>query len=188
MFGVPEGWEPWIECLLKCLYARGMSWALFIDESGQDQRHSPYEVLAGLAVEDRQIWPLIRQLSDAQNHHFGMRLFEAYGKEAKAQKLLDRRTFKHAAQLGEISNARRRQLAKEILQDGTAVTRERLTALAQAKIAYCVFALKLALGHGAQAFASIVPLGAGPRARAGQKSLHRSAKITPTSLNASMLP
>jgi hypothetical protein len=160
MFGVPEGWEPWIECLLKCLYARGMSWALFIDESGQDQRHSPYEVLAGLAVEDRQIWPLIRQLSDAQNHHFGMRLFEAYGKEAKAQKLLDRRTFKHAAQLGEISNARRRQLAKEILQDGTAVTRERLTALAQAKIAYCVFALKLALGHGAQAFASIVPLGA----------------------------
>lgn len=134
-----------------------MSWALFIDESGQDQRQSPYEVLAGLAVEDRQIWPLIRQLSDAQNHYFGMRLFEAYGKEAKAQKLLDRRTFKHAAQLDEIPNGQRRQLAKEILLDGTAVTKARLTALAQAKIAYCAFALSLASKHGAQAFASIVP-------------------------------
>jgi hypothetical protein len=30
-----------------------MSWALFIDESGQDRRQSPYEVLAGVAVEDR---------------------------------------------------------------------------------------------------------------------------------------
>ncbi len=137
-----------------------MSWALFIDESGQDQRQSPYEVLAGLAVEDRKIWPLIRQLSDAQEHHFGMRLFEAYGKEAKAQKLLDRRTFKHAAQLVTIPLARRRQLAKEILEDGTAVTRERLTALGQAKIAYAAFALHLAKVHGAQAFASIVPQGA----------------------------
>ncbi|PSJ51359.1 DUF3800 domain-containing protein [Kumtagia ephedrae] len=134
-----------------------MSWALFIDESGQDQRQSPYEVLAGLAVEDRQIWPLIRQLSDAQEHHFGMRLFDAYGNEAKAQKLLDRRAFKHAAQLSTIPQGRRRQLAKEILEDGTAVTRERLTALGQAKIAYCSFALHLARQHGAQAFASIVP-------------------------------
>lgn len=40
-----------------------MSWAFFIDESGQDRRASPYEVLAALAVEDRKIWPLIRQLS-----------------------------------------------------------------------------------------------------------------------------
>lgn len=67
-----------------------MSWALFIDESGQDQRESPYEVLAGIAVEDRRIWPLIRQISDLQQHTFGMRLFEAYGKEAKAKQLLTR--------------------------------------------------------------------------------------------------
>lgn len=134
-----------------------MSWSLFIDESGQDQRHSPYEVLAGLAVEDRLIWPLIRQLSDAQEHFFGMRLFDAYGKEAKAQKLLDRRAFKHAAQLDAIPNARRRELVREILTDGTAATRERLTSLGQAKVAYCGFALRLARRHGARAFASIVP-------------------------------
>jgi hypothetical protein len=134
-----------------------MSWSLFIDESGQDRGPSPYEVLAGIAVEDRQIWPLIRQLSDAQEHHFGMRLFEAYGREAKAQKLLDRRTFRHAQQLDPIPTARRRTLAHEILPDGTAVSRERLTALGQAKVAYCLHALQITHAHGAKAFATIVP-------------------------------
>jgi len=135
-----------------------MSWTLFIDESGQDQRHSPYEVLAGIAVEDRKVWPLIRDLSDAQQHIFGMRLFEAYGREAKAQKLLDRKTFKHAAQLGPFEHVQRMQLARELLVDGTAVTRDRLTALGQAKIEYCRFSLDLARRHGAKVFATIVPL------------------------------
>lgn len=134
-----------------------MSWALFIDESGQDRRHSPYEVLAGLAVEDRRIWPLIRQLSDAQQLHFGMRLFEAYGREAKAKSLLNRSTFRHAAQMPPIPLDERGRLARELLIDGENVSRERLTALGQAKIAYCRFALRLARGHGAQVFATIVP-------------------------------
>ena len=30
-----------------------MAYFLFIDESGQDHRDSPYEVLAGVAIEDR---------------------------------------------------------------------------------------------------------------------------------------
>lgn len=134
-----------------------MSWAFFIDESGQDRRASPYEVLAGLAVEDRRIWPLIRQLSDAQQHFFGMRLAEAYGREAKAKKLLDVRTFRYAAQSPPIEPAERARLAHELLVDGTAVSRPRLTALGQAKIAYCLFALQLARQHGAQAFCTIVP-------------------------------
>lgn len=133
-----------------------MSWALFIDESGQDRRNSPYEVLAGVAIEDRKIWPLIRQLSDAQQHIFGMRLYQAYGQEAKAKELLKQKTFKHAAQLPAFDANARSRLAREILVDGTAVTRERLTALAQAKIAYCEFALDLARGHGAQVFATMV--------------------------------
>jgi hypothetical protein len=134
-----------------------MSWALFIDESGQDQRDSPYEVLAGIAVEDRQIWRLIRQLSDAQHAMFGLRLFEAYGKEAKAQKLLKRKVFQHAAQMEPLAVNLRTLRAREILEDGTQVTRERLTALAQAKLAYCELALKLCRSYGARAFASIVP-------------------------------
>lgn len=134
-----------------------MSWALFIDESGQDQRDSPYEVLAGLAVEDRNIWPLIRALSNAQEEIFGTRLFEAYGSEAKAQKLLKRKVFNHAGQLDPMPPPLRAQLAREILEDGTAVSRPRLTALAQAKLAYCSRALQLCERHGAKAFASIVP-------------------------------
>jgi hypothetical protein len=134
-----------------------MSWALFIDESGQDQRNSPYEVLAGIAIEDRQIWRLIRQLSDAQEYIFGMPLFHAYGQEAKAKVLLKRKTFNHAAQMPPIPREMRARLAREILTDGAAVTKERLTALAQAKIAYCEFALELARTHGAQAFATMVP-------------------------------
>lgn len=137
-----------------------MSWVLFIDESGQDRHESPYEVLAGLAVEDRQIWRLIRQLSDAQLNIFGTRLFKAYGSEAKAQKLLKRKVFAHAAQMDPLEPALRRQRAREILADGTQVTRERLTALGQAKLEYCDFALRLCLSHGAKAFASIVPRGA----------------------------
>jgi len=134
-----------------------MSWTFFIDESGQDRRASPYEVLAAIAVEDRRVWPLIRDLSDAQQHIFGMRLFEAYGREAKAQKLLNRKTFKHAAQMEPFEHDDRTRLARELLIDGTEVTKERLTALGQAKVEYCRFSLDLALRYGARVFATIVP-------------------------------
>ncbi|WAC59725.1 DUF3800 domain-containing protein [Brevundimonas sp. SL130] len=134
-----------------------MSWSFFIDESGQDRRASPYEVLAAIGVEDRRIWPLIRQLSDAQAHFFGMRLFEAYGREAKAQKLLNAKTFRLAGQMPSFDHAERTRLANEALMDGAHPTTERLTALGQAKIAYCRFALKLARRQKAQVFATIVP-------------------------------
>ncbi|WP_245990253.1 DUF3800 domain-containing protein [Litoreibacter meonggei] len=143
-----------------------LSWALFIDESGQDQRQSPYEVLAGIAIEDRALWRLIRELSDAQEEIFGLRLFEAYGSEAKAQKLLKKKVFTHAAQMPPFPPDQRRTLACEILQDGTAVSRDRLTALAQAKLAYVERALDLSQKAGARAFASIVPQAA-PRPAGG---------------------
>jgi Protein of unknown function (DUF3800) len=134
-----------------------MSWTLFLDESGQDRRNSPYEVLAGLAVRDRQIWPLIRDLSDAQEMFFGMRLFEAYGSEAKAKRLLKARVFRDAAALPPIPEPERTRLARELLIDGTSITRERLAALCQAKIEYTLFSLQLARKFGARAFASIIP-------------------------------
>jgi hypothetical protein len=134
-----------------------MSWALFVDESGQDQRESPYEVLAGIAVEDRLLWPLSRQLSDAQEAIFGMRLFEGYGKEAHAKELLKRKAFKHAAQSGPFPPEDRRRLAREILLDGANPSRDRLTALGQAKIAYCEFALDLVRRHNGRVFATMTP-------------------------------
>ena len=92
-----------------------MAWLLFIDESGTDGRDSPYEVLAGFAIEDRRLWPLIQDLKQAQDDHFGIRLFDAYGAEAKAKKLLKRKTFRLAA--GEIiPRQERAELARMALR------------------------------------------------------------------------
>ena len=94
-----------------------MAWLLFLDESGQDRRESPYEVLAGIAIEDRQLWKLIQGLKSLQEKHFGIRLFDAYGQEAKAQKLLKRKVYKHAEQSDSIELPRRTELAKQAPQN-----------------------------------------------------------------------
>ena len=134
-----------------------MAWLLFLDESGQDRRESPYEVLAGLAIEDRELWKLIQGLKSLQEKHFGIRLFDAYGQEAKAQKLLKRKVYKHAKQTGPIELQRRTELAKEALTKGEEVKGHQLTALGQAKITYVEEALLLCLQFNSKAFASIVP-------------------------------
>lgn len=130
---------------------------LFLDESGHDGRHSPYEVLAGLAVEDRALWPLIQSLRAAQEEHFGLRLFDAYGAEAKGKKLLNRKTFRLAAQKGPLDADARRDLANKALTAGAQVKGDQLTALGQAKLAYVARALRLCRTNGAVAFASIIP-------------------------------
>lgn len=134
-----------------------MGWFLFVDESGQDGRDSPYEVLAGLAVEDRQLWRLIQALKCAQEEHFGLRLFDAYRAEAKGQKLLKRKVFKHAAQKISLPSGDRMRLARMALTNGANVKGDQLTALGQAKLAYVKKAFDLCLQHSAVAFASIVP-------------------------------
>lgn len=134
-----------------------MSWLLFLDESGQDRRESPYEVLAGLAIEDRQLWKLIQELKGLQEEHFGIRLFDAYGQEAKAQKLLKKKVFRHAQQSGPIEETLRTELAKQVLIQGADVSGHQLTALGQAKIAHVEAALRLCWHYKAVAFASIVP-------------------------------
>lgn len=134
-----------------------MGWFLFLDESGQDGKYSPYEVLAGLAVEDRRLWKLIQSLKEAQENNFGLRLFDAYGVEAKGQKLLKQKTFKLAAQKKPIPLPERTELAFKALTDGGSVRGDQLTALGQAKLAYVEEALALCLSHKAKAFASIVP-------------------------------
>lgn len=134
-----------------------MSWMLFLDESGHDARQSPYEVLAGVAVEDRSLWPLIQVLRTSQEDHFGLRLFDAYGAEAKGQKLLNRKTFRLAAQKAPIDAVARLKLANKALTAGDQVKGDQLTALGQAKLAYVSHALRLCRSYGAVAFASIIP-------------------------------
>lgn len=134
-----------------------MGWFLFVDKSGQDRRQSPYEVLAGIAVEDRELWRLIQALKVCQEDHFSIRLFDAYGAEAKGQKLLRKKTFKLAGQKPPIPAAARKILAHAALTNGEAVHGDQLTALGQAKLAYVGDALRLCKKHKVVAFASIIP-------------------------------
>lgn len=141
-----------------------MSWLLFVDECGVDRRHTPYEVLAGVAVRDREIWPLVQRIHEAEVDHFGQRISEGR-LELKAKKLLKRKTYRLARQMAEFSPAERLPLAKSCLQKGAAlpagaagnVTRAELAALGQAKLAFVERVFELCAEHRVQAMASIVP-------------------------------
>jgi len=109
-----------------------MSWFLFLDESGHDRKKAPYEVLAGVAIEDRELWNLIQRIRESELEFFGTRISEG-SLELKAKKLLKRKTFKHAGQMPAFAAAKRRELALALIMNGTEVSRGRITALAQSK-------------------------------------------------------
>ncbi len=134
-----------------------MSYLLFVDESGQDLRESPYEVLAGFCIEDKRIWPLVQEICAIQEDCFGVQRFKDYKDEAKGKKLLKRKTFTQAATYQEIPNPERRNLAHAMLKDGTRPGPMKLAALAQAKIAYVERVLMACSQNGCAAFASIIP-------------------------------
>jgi hypothetical protein len=141
-----------------------MAFALFIDESGRDNRFSPYEVLAGISVEDSRIWNLITALHDAEIQFFGQRITKDK-MELKAKKLIKRKTFRLASQLDPMDKNERTKLALQCLEEGRMARLERrparvnklmLTALAQAKIEFAGRVLEICSQHQVRAFASIV--------------------------------
>ena len=71
-----------------------MGYFLFIDESGQDRRESPYEVLAGMAVEDRDLWNLIKAIQEAELRNFGVR-YSHGARELKGKKILKKKSDYH---------------------------------------------------------------------------------------------
>ena len=73
-----------------------MAWLLFIDESGHDRRLAPYEVLAGVAVQDYHAWNLIKELHAAEIRRFGRR-YSAGTDELKGKKILKAKVFHHVA-------------------------------------------------------------------------------------------
>ena len=111
-------------------------------------------------MEDRELWPIIKQLTDVQEHHFGIRRFREFGAEAKARKLLKKKVFRHAEQMPLIPTVPRRKLTRDVLKNGVNATMEQLTALGQAKIAYCEHVLEICKNYKCVAFASIVPINA----------------------------
>lgn len=132
-----------------------MSFFLFVDESGQDQMESPYEVLAGISVEDRDLWNLITALHSSEIEHFDRRYTQGT-RELKGSNLLTRKTFRLAAQEQAIPAEERTVLARGCLESGQTARRRQLTALAQAKLSYVREALILAARFRCKCFASII--------------------------------
>jgi len=132
-----------------------MAYFLFIDESGQDRRASPYEVLAGVAIEDRDLWNLIQAIQEAELRIFGVRYSHGV-RELKGKKLLKKKAYKHAAMLAPFSPEERAALAKQCLENGDRAGQRQMAALAQAKIAYVNDVFDICARFRCRFFASIV--------------------------------
>lgn len=132
-----------------------MAYFLFVDESGHDRRASPYEVLAGVAVEDRDLWNLVLAIHEAEVRNFGRR-YSNGTREIKGSKVLDRKVFQHAALNADVPDADRRDLAKFALDAGSSATVRHLKALALAKLSYVSEVLDTCARFRCKAFASIV--------------------------------
>lgn len=132
-----------------------MAYFLFVDESGQDRKDSPCEVLAGVAVEDKDLWNLICAVQDAEVRFFGGR-YSSGQRELKAKKLLKRKTFRHASMVPVVPDEKRAELARLAIVDPTNPSRERLGALAQAKLAFVREVLSICGRFRCKAFASII--------------------------------
>lgn len=132
-----------------------MAYFLFIDESGQDHTASPYEVLAGIAVEDQDLWNLIVTIQQLEERIFSRR-YSSNSAELKGRRLLKRKVFRLAAQLPPMVPEDRRQLAGSCLENGSNAGRQEITALAQAKIAYVDEVFDICARFRCRVFSSIV--------------------------------
>jgi hypothetical protein len=133
-----------------------MAWFLFIDESGQDHKESPYEVLAGVAILDADLWDLIKELHDAEITNFGRRYSDGE-RELKARAILKRKTFTKARTGHQILPNEVPSLAKLVLDDGATQGSERnIKALSLAKISYVTDVFSICERHECRIFASIV--------------------------------
>jgi hypothetical protein len=132
-----------------------MAFFLFIDESGQDHHDSPYEVLAGVAIQDKDLWNLLREIHELELSLFGRR-YRDDAREIKAREFLKRKTFRLAGQLPSIARPERTSLAKEALDHGENISKRKLTALAQAKLHYVSELFQLCHHYRCKVFSSIV--------------------------------
>lgn len=137
---------------------------LFIDESGQDHRESPYEILAGVAIREQDLWNLILAIQNLETEIFGIRLANV-GVEIKGKKLLKAKTLRHAAQAPAIDAEERRDLCAEFLQKGRREslggapeprTRREITAYGQAVLDFVRGIYNLCAAYRVKVFASIV--------------------------------
>jgi Protein of unknown function (DUF3800) len=137
---------------------------LFIDESGHDHGDAPYEVLAGVAIRERDLWNLIQAIRSAELEHFGLQMAEV-GLEFKGKKLLKRKTFRFASQMPSLEPDKRRDLTRNFLQKGWIQksgknagdqTAEEYAAYGQSAIAFVNRVLGLMASYRTKIFAAMV--------------------------------
>jgi len=137
---------------------------LFVDESGHDRKFAPYEVLAGVAVHERDLWNLIQAIRTAEMEFFGLSI-NSVGLEFKGRTLLKRKTFRFAEQAPTIESNQRRNLVRDFLQKGhrmaiggapETIKRDEFTAYGQAVLAFVRRVFELAGRYHVRTFASIV--------------------------------
>jgi hypothetical protein len=134
-----------------------MSYFLFIDESGHDRKLSPYEVLAGVSVHDKDLWSLINALHEAEIRHFG-RHYSHGSAELKGKKILKTKVFQHLNLNISVRDEDIPILAKEALDSGATATAKHLKALALAKTKYVHEVFEICTRFSCKAFASIVEI------------------------------
>jgi hypothetical protein len=136
-----------------------VAWLFFVDESGQDHRQSPYEVLATVGVRDADLWNLICAVHDLEIHAFGRR-YSGGDRELKARILLKTKVFRQRDR-GPVYDAEERtRRAKAALDNGDGASTEDLAALAQAKLWFVDEVLKACARFRCVVFASVVVPGA----------------------------
>ncbi|MEW6468523.1 MAG: DUF3800 domain-containing protein [Bacteroidota bacterium] len=135
-----------------------MAYFLFIDESGSDGNNSPYEVLCGLAVEDRDLWNFINQVQILEEKFFGKHYGNNHGnhkREIKGKDFLKKKVFRLAAQMGEIDEDSCCRYAKQCLENGESANRIQLTSLAQAKLRFVESVLEICSNFRCKIFSTI---------------------------------
>jgi hypothetical protein len=137
---------------------------LFIDESGHDHAVTPYEVLAGVAVAESDLWNLIEAVRAEELRIFGISLREA-GAELKGVKSLKKKTFRLASEGPPVPEPERRDLVRSLLEEGIRASAEdrsakvgsrQLVAYGQARIDFVRSLFRIMARFRARTFAAMV--------------------------------
>lgn len=149
---------------------------LFVDESGHDHGPMPYEVLAGVAIAEDNVWNLVKAIRAAEKECFGDYLRNLRFTELKAKKLLKRKRFKSAERPLEIPKQELGDLARQCLlkglaasdegRDGSGATERELVAYSRCVIDFVNEVLDVAARHSVQVMAVVTDIAA-PRPPAG---------------------
>jgi hypothetical protein len=136
----------------------------FIDESGHDRGAAPYEVLAAVAVRERDLWNLIQAIRNAELEFFGVHMADV-GLEMKGRRLLKRKVIRFASEGPPFEPDKRRTLVRTLLQKGWRRSRgekvedvksNELVAYGQAVVAFVRRVFELTARYKAKTFAGIV--------------------------------